>query len=84
MYLNNVNSLQSFGLVPLNQNEVTETDGGILPLVVIVGCALLAGCQSNKQNNNKGKIVNIQYNGGYPDTTIIRHGDGSSDTIINK
>lgn len=37
-------------LVMLSEVELQETDGGIIPLLVIGACLLLAGCQSGSGN----------------------------------
>lgn len=78
------NSFQISGLKLLSPLEQQEVEGGLWPLLVVGVCALVASCQSNRQDNNRGKVYNIQYHGNTPDTTIIRHGDGSADTIIHK
>ena len=36
-------ALEAYGVQELNQQELSETEGGFIPLL-IVGCLLLAGC----------------------------------------
>jgi lactobin A/cerein 7B family class IIb bacteriocin len=41
-------SLENLNLVELNAQEIKETEGGIIPLIII-GCALLlSGCAAKK------------------------------------
>ena len=37
-------SLENLNLVELNAQEVQETEGGIIPLLIIGACFLLGGC----------------------------------------
>ena len=64
---NNMQTLElsKYQLAPISDSELQETDGGILPALVIIGCGLLlSGCvQNNQQNNNHGKVTNVYTSG---------------------
>ncbi len=41
-------SLENLNLVELNAQEVQETEGGIIPLLIIGACLLFSGCAARK------------------------------------
>ena len=41
-------NLEKLNLVELDAQEVKETEGGILPLIVVGACLLLASCGAKK------------------------------------
>ena len=46
-------------LAVISDQDMVDIEGGILPLLIIGACILLAGCVQNNQNNG-GKQTNIQ------------------------
>lgn len=47
-----MNNLNEYGLQTLSENEMRETNGGILPLVIVGAAILLASCSCD--NNITG------------------------------
>ncbi len=41
-------NLEKLNLVELNAQEVKETEGGFLPLIIVGACLLLSGCAARK------------------------------------
>lgn len=41
-------SLENLNLVELNAQEIQETEGGIIPLLIIGAALLLSGCAATK------------------------------------
>ncbi|WP_133475534.1 hypothetical protein [Sediminibacterium goheungense] len=77
---------EMMGLTSLTSDELQETEGGFLPLLVL-GVVFLAGCNSQRNQQSGGDHncqINLQFNGPrYPDTTVI-HCNGHNHTIVNK
>ena len=44
-------SLENLNLVELNAQEVQETEGGIVPLLILGACLLLSGCAATKKHH---------------------------------
>ncbi|HEY8387134.1 MAG TPA: hypothetical protein VIK74_00945 [Parasegetibacter sp.] len=76
-------ALSMFQPIPIE--EMQDISGGFIPLLVLGVAALVASCnsQKNNQGGDHNRQINLQYNGTYPDTIIISSG-GVRDTIINK
>ena len=43
-------------LAVISDQEMIDIEGGILPLLIIGACILLAGCVQNNQNNSSSQI----------------------------
>lgn len=41
-------NLENLNLVELNAQEIKETEGGFIPLLIIGACLLLSGCAAYK------------------------------------
>lgn len=73
-HLNNINmNLASYTVEELTANELVETDGGILPFILIGAALLLSSCgnQANNNGGHKNKQINIHCT----DCVIHQHND---------
>lgn len=55
-------NLENLNVVELNAQEVQETEGGLLPLIIIGAALLLSSCAARKVE------VDAQYNEQYQDS----------------
>ncbi len=53
-------ALENYGTSELSFDEMQETDGGIIPLLIAGACLLLAGC--SQSNSSRGGHHNTQSN----------------------
>lgn len=68
-------NLQNLNVAELSAQEVRETEGGILPLLVVGACLLLTGCvtvnvgDGNCNNSNNGQATDSGNNNGNSDSS---------------
>lgn len=71
-HLNNI--FMNFNLYEVEElsfDEMIETDGGIIPFLIIGAVLLLSSCGNQSSSNKNGKQINVQCN----DCTITIHND---------
>jgi lactobin A/cerein 7B family class IIb bacteriocin len=54
--------LNAMGVVEMDANEIKETDGGILPLIIIAGLLILTGCSGSEEEEKGGSGGATNYN----------------------
>ena len=53
--------LEKYGVQEMNAVEMSEVDGGFLPLLILGACLLLSSCvQTNQQNGSHNTQTNSQ------------------------
>lgn len=67
--------LESFGVYSLNQKDLVETEGGIIPLLLIGAALLLGGCATTR------KVMDITHDPECSDTT---HAHTKQDSTVHR
>ncbi|HPZ87538.1 MAG TPA: hypothetical protein PLQ32_05520 [Flavihumibacter sp.] len=52
--------ISHYGVAMLEDDEILETEGGIIPLLIIGAILLVGGCTSQVNKNNSSYQVNVQ------------------------
>ncbi len=72
--MNHAMTMNQFGLVPMSDAEMNETEGGILPLLIFVGGALLLGGCASTSGPTAEATIKINEKGGVSGEVKIKVG----------